>query len=251
MTAGPAPFIRSIPALAAHLRSVHRMHTETSTARMCPAAGLVPAYHPDGLARCSRDGRSLSALQGEAKAMVHIYRRLIDHLHRLPTAFREWQEFDPGAFFDLYPHQARLLVHLDRGTHATRVVFCGDLLMPSFQRAEIYFVDTFTPSYRAAFARQDPDDRARQARHHFRTAVEPEMTRRWQYLTAVAQRVNWALQDDLDFMVVADGSEELFGWRPAWREPGAPGLHTSLCPAWETLTTFTLAVQCKTATASC
>lgn len=239
--------IRSIPALAAHLRGVHRMATEASAALACPSAELVPTYHPAGLARCRQARKTPSQLQAEAEAMVHVYRRLIDHMHRLPEAFREWREFDPGPFFDLYPRQAAALVQVDAGARATRVAFYGDLLMPAFQLAESYFVNTFAPAYRSAFARERPPNAALQA--HYRTVVEPEMARRWHRLVMVAQRLNWTLQDDLEFMVVVDGADALFEWRHVWQEPAAPGLHISLRPAWETLTTFTLAVQCRPAPA--
>ncbi len=238
--------IRSIPALAAHLRSVHRCRIRASSAKICPCASLVPSYHPAGLGKMKTGEKTPSQLRKEAEAMVPVYRRLIDHCHRLPAAFQEWQEFDPSPFFDLYPEQAEMLVRQEKGRHYTRIAFCGDMLIPAFQSAETYFVETFAPAYRLAHqgSRSDAETQAAYA-----TEVEPEMVRRWQHLTTVAQRLNWTLQEDLDFLVIVDGAEELFGWRDIWKEPAATGLHSSLLPAWETLTTFTLAVQCPPAPA--
>jgi len=236
--------IRSIPALAAHLRSVHTRRVQVSSAKMCPCAALVPSYHPAGLGHRKTGEKTPSQLRAEAEAMVPVYRRLVDHCHRLSTAFREWQEFDPSPFFDLYPDQAEMLVRQEKGKYYTRVSFCGDMLIPAFQAAETYFVETFAPTYQSAHG----DRRAEAAvQAAYVDAVEPEMVRRWQHLTTVAQRLNWPLQDDLDFLVIVDGAEELFGWRDVWQEPAAAGLHSSLLPAWETLTTFTFAVQCKSA----
>ncbi len=239
-------YIRSIPALAAHLRNVRRTRVVSSSSLVCPMSELVPTYHPRILDSLHQTVTTLSSLNQEADAMVHVFRRLIDHLHRLVPAFAEWPEFDPGAFFDLYPHQANLLVDVNRQPHTARIVFCGDLLLPCFQRAEAYFVNVFTPAYRAAFPMTAPPDPDSAVMHRFRTEVEPEMSLRWQHLVTVAQRLNWSLQEELDFLVITYGEQELFAWRPVWQSPADPGLDPALCPAWETLTTFTLAVQCDT-----
>ncbi len=237
-------YIRSIPALAAHLRNVPCTRVVSSSSLVCPMTELVPTYYPRALASQSRTVTTLSSLNQEADTMVQVFRRLIDHLHRLVHAFAEWPEFDPGAFFDLYPHQANLLVDLKIQPHTTRIVFCGDLLIPRFQRAEAYFVNVFTPAYQAAFPRSTTSEPDSPALHNFRTEVEPEMILRWQHLVTVAQRLNWHLQEELDFLVITYGEEELFTWRSVWQHPAARGLHPALCPAWESLTTFTLAVQC-------
>ena len=239
--------ICSIPALAAHLRSVHICRVQASAAKICPCASLVPSYHPAGLGKLKTGEKSPSQLRKEAEAMVPVYRRLIDHCHRLPTAFREWQEFDPSPFFDLYPEQAELLVRQEKGKHYTRISFCGDMLIPAFQSAETYFVEIFAPTYQALYCSGQSDSHIKE---QYAGEVEPEMVRRWQHLMAVAHRLNWRLQDDLDFLVIVDSAEELFGWRDVWQEPAAVGLHSSLLPAWENLTTFTLAVQCKPASLS-
>lgn len=244
MGADRTKLIRSIPSLAAHLRSVHTRRVQDSAAKICPCPSLVPSYHPAGLGKLRVGEKSPTQLRQEAEAMVPVYRRLIDHCHRLPSAFQEWSVFDPSPFFDLYPEQAKLLVRQEEGKHFTRISFYGDMLIPAFQFAETYFVETFAPSYLAAHGKNssetgDGDIYARQ--------VEPEMVRRWQHLMTVAKRLNWRLQDDLDFLVIVDGAEELFGWRDVWQEPAANGLHSSLLPAWENLTTFTLSVQCKPA----
>lgn len=247
MSAQSAALIRSIPALAAHLRSVDRRSVSASVADICPCAALVPTYHPAGLGKTRSGEKSPKQIRREAEAMVPVYRRLINLCHRLPAAFREWQEFDPSPFFDLYPEQAALLVRQEEGSTFTRVSFCGDMLIPAFQAAERYFVETFAPAY---LARDEDRERPAEGPQDFATHIEPEMVRRWQHLMAVAQRVNWLLQDDLDFLVIVDGAEELFGWRGVWQETPAQGLHPSLLPAWETLTTFTLAVQCRPASAA-
>ncbi len=238
-------YIRSIPALAAHLRNVRRTRVVSSSSLVCPMTELVPTYHPRRLDALHQNVTTLSSLNQEADAMVHVFRRLIDHLHRLVSAFAEWPEFDPGAFFDLYPYQANLLVDVNSQAHATRIVFCGDLLLPCFQRAEAYFVNVFTPAYRAAFPAAFAPDPDSSALHSFRTKVEPEMSLRWQHLVTVAQRLNWFLQEELEFLVITYGEEELFAWRPVWQYPADPGLDPALCPAWETLMTFTLSVQCN------
>lgn len=244
MDADCTQLIRSIPSLAAHLRSVHCRHVQASASKICPCPSLVPSYHPAGLGKLRTGEKSPSQLRKEAESMVPVYRRLIDHCHRLPTAFQEWQIFDPSPFFDLYPEQAEVLVRQEEGKHYTRISFYGDMLIPAFQSAETYFVETFAPAYLAAHG----DTRSEPSKEDFYARqVEPEMVRRWQHLMTVVQRLNWRLQDDLDFLVIVDGAEELFGWRDVWQEPAANGLHSSLLPAWETLTTFTLAVQCKPA----
>ena len=240
-------YIRSVPSLAAHIRNVQRERVYDSSAQACPAAGLVRTYHPAKLDELLDARPSISVLNREADAMAHVLRRLSDHLQRLSHAFGEWQNFDAGAYFDLYPKQAEVLVNTRAMGRMTRITFFGDLLIPRFQLAEHYFVETFAPSYRAAFPVGREPDRQGPAMQLFRDEVEPEMARRWRHLCLVAQVLLWTLKNELDYLVVTDGEEEMFNWRPAWHRPGCPELVPGLLPAWETLTTFTMAVQCTPA----
>ena len=60
----------------------------------------------------------------------------------------------------------------------------------------------------------------------------------------MTQRLLWTLKNELDYLVVTDGEAEMFNWRPFWHRPDLPELLPGLLPPWETLTTFTMAVQC-------
>lgn len=240
-------YIRSVPSLAAHIRNVPRERIYDSSSLACPAAELVQTYHPSKLDTLLDARPSISVLNREADTMAHVLRRLSDHLQRLSHAYAEWQDFDAGAYFDLYPKQTEVLIDI-RGTgRMTRITFFGDLMIPRFQLAEHYFVETFAPSYRAAFPVGREPNRQSPAMQLFRDEVEPEMARRWQHLYLVAQRLLWTLKNELDYLVVTDGEEEMFNWRPSWHTPGCPELVSGLLPAWESLTTFTMAVQCAPA----
>jgi hypothetical protein len=102
-------------------------------------APLVPAYrvpvHGSRARRCHR--------LAEAVAL------LAERLHRLPTAYRHWQHFDPGAYFDLRPPQVRAMVRSECLGATLDVTVYADLLSPAFRIAEQFWAEHFCPAYYA------------------------------------------------------------------------------------------------------
>jgi len=75
---------------------------------------------------------------------------LTDRLSRLPRVWNEWEEFDPEAFFDLYPEQAEVLVDIRETRNRVRATFFADVLVPTFREAEIYWLEHVVPALHVA-----------------------------------------------------------------------------------------------------
>jgi len=75
---------------------------------------------------------------------------LTDRLERLPQVWGEWEVFDAGAFFDLYPEQTEVLVDIQETHSRVRVTFFADVLVPAFREAEAYWLEQVVPALHVA-----------------------------------------------------------------------------------------------------
>lgn len=153
----------SLPALVAALAEPERVWPCRSIARLLLEAPLVPAYHVPAHGR--REQRV--ARLADAVAL------LAERLHRLPSAYRHWQHFDPGAYFDLRPPQVRAMVRSECLGATLDVTVYADLLSPAFRLAERFWAERFCPAYHAG---RSPRDSA--FAEHFTRQVLPAMERR-------------------------------------------------------------------------
>jgi hypothetical protein len=97
-TAAP---IRSLPGLAAGIRQTDRFALPVSVAALFEQSQLVPVYRVE-------DG----AVEREASAAAETIGVVADKLRRMMGAYGEWSVFDAPAYFDLYPAQTALLLHI-------------------------------------------------------------------------------------------------------------------------------------------
>jgi len=129
----------SLPALVAAVAEPERVWPCRSTARLLLQAPLVPAYRVPVYGRCAQRYNRLA----DAVAL------LAERLHRLPTAYRHWQHFDPGAYFDLRPVQVLAMVRSECLGATLDVTVYADLLSPAFRLAEQFWAERFCPAYHA------------------------------------------------------------------------------------------------------
>ncbi len=101
---------------------------------------LAPAYRISARQEQNRRVRSLARMMTV----------LTDRMSRLPSAWNEWEDFDPGAFFDLYPEQAEVLVDIRETRHWVRVIFFADVLVPAFREAEVHWMEHVVPALHVA-----------------------------------------------------------------------------------------------------
>ncbi len=130
--------VRSFPELAAQRWHIWR-HPLEHDGLSCPNwQRLAPIYRlrlTDTLPQRQRKLRQL---------MVFLHQRFI----RLQEAWPAWDEFDVGAYFDLYPDQATALCETRVHNGKLQVVFFVDMLMPSFRRALHYWQTVVVPAYK-------------------------------------------------------------------------------------------------------
>lgn len=224
--------IRSLPGLAAGIRQTDRFALPVSVAALLEEQELVPVYQV-------QDG----SVEREISAAAETVGVVADKLRRLIGAYGEWHSFDAPAFFDLYPEQSALLVHISERVSTVHVTFYADLLLPTFRRTERIWAEEFFPAYQAArpFARKN-----RQAsvyREHFVEMDQPKLLAYWERLWAVVQGARKILSDDIGFLASSGGSDERSRWRGAWQARTAPGLDERLLPHLDAIPTVTLTMN--------
>lgn len=234
---GEPPPIVSIPGLAAALRSTDRWHFLRSTTQSLHSASLAPVY------QIGSAGKAVDSLQltveEEVAAAVESLQPITDRLRRLAMAYGEWAEFDPDAFFDLFPAQSRCLVRVSEGVRTVHVSFYTDLLLPSFQQTERFWSHSFVPAYQAARPGILDLESESPFLRHFRQEIHPQLVTCWQRTLTVAEGVRQLLTNDLAFLATLAGEEERYRWRAYWGQ-AAPGLDPSLLSELAQLPTLTL-----------
>lgn len=230
-TAAP---IRSLPGLAAGIRQTDRFALPVSVASLLEKNPLVPVYQV-------ADG----SVEREISAAAETIGVVADKLRRLVGAYGEWHHFDAPAFFDLYPEQTALLLHISERVSTVHVTFYADLLLPTFRRAERIWAEEFFPAYQAArpfTARPFDGSRKRPSvyREHFVEMDQPKLLAYWERLWAVVRGARQILSDDIGFLASSGGSDERNRWQASWPPQPAAGLDSRLLPALETVPTVTL-----------
>ncbi len=132
--------IRTLPELARAWWLLEEEWPGISTTKRIHTRPLAPVYRVKS--RWSEERR--------VRALAQAIGVINDRLSRLPRVWHEWEEFDPGAFFDLYPEQVDVLVDIQASRRRVRVTFYADLLVPSFQEAETFWVNEVIPALHVA-----------------------------------------------------------------------------------------------------
>lgn len=228
METNAAP-IRSLPGLAAGIRQTDRFALPVSVAALFEKSPLVPVYQME-------DG----AVEREISAAAETIAVVADKLRRLVGAYGEWRSFDAPAYFDLYPEQTALLIHISERVRTVHVTFYADLLLPTFRRTERIWAEEFFPAYQAARPFTRTSQRPSVYREHFLAMDQPKLLAYWERLWAVVSGARRILSDDIGFLASSGGSDERNRWRAVWPTRPAAGLDARLLPALETVPTVTL-----------
>jgi hypothetical protein len=186
------------------------------------AAPLVPVYHIQE-----------SDVAEEAEAVSHVVEHVAERLRRLASAYGEWHKFDAPAYFDLSSGQARSLVKVTERVSTVHVLFFVDLLLPSFQTAAAYAVETFAHGYLQA--RQEPV-----LIEQFYRCTQPMLVNYWQQLNKVIHQARAMLANDLGFLALNGAQEERERWRTSWSYQPPSGLAAELTPHLDDVSTLTL-----------
>lgn len=222
----------SIPALAAWMRQIDRCSLPVSSTQIFSTRSLSSTYTVQN-----------HTAAREAQTAVTTVAQTADRLRRLAKAYGEWSEFDVPAYFNLWPEHAPHLVHIEERVSTVNVTFFADMLLPSFQRAEQYWVQEFFPAYQAAHSFQGRTADCSSFTAHFLEYEQPKMCAYWGKLVSVALEARRALWNDIGFLAGAAAGEEEARWRWAWRCPPPPGLDDRLLPSLRQLPTLTLGIE--------
>jgi hypothetical protein len=226
ITAAP---IRSLPGLAAGIRQTDRFALPVSVATLFEKSPLVPVYQV-------ADG----SVEQEISAAAETIGVVADKLRRLVGAYGEWRHFDAPAYFDLFPEQTALLLHISERVSTVHVTFYADLLLPTFRRAERIWAEEFFPAYQAARPFTRTGKRPSVYMEHFVEMDQPKLLAYWERLWAVVNGARQILSDDIGFLASSGGSDERNRWRATWPLHPAAGLDSRLLPDLETIPTVTL-----------
>ena len=226
ITAAP---IRSLPGLAAGIRQTDRFALPVSVATLFEKSPLVPVYQV-------ADG----SVEREISAAAETIGVVADKLRRLVGAYGEWRHFDAPAYFDLFPEQTALLLHISERVSTVHVTFYADLLLPTFRRAERIWAKEFFPAYQAARPFTRTGKRPSVYLEHFVEMDQPKLLAYWERLWAVVNGARQILSDDIGFLASSGGSDERNRWRATWPLHPAAGLDSRLLPDLETIPTVTL-----------
>ncbi len=226
LTAAP---IRSLPGLAAGIRQTDRFALPVSVASLLEKSPLVPVYQV-------ADG----SVEREISAAAETIGVVADKLRRLVGAYGEWHHFDAPAYFDLFPEQTALLLHISERVSTVHVTFYADLLLPTFRRAERIWAEEFFPAYQAARPFTNARKRPSVYREHFIEMDQPKLLAYWERLWAVVRGARQILSDDIGFLASSGGSDERNRWQASWPAHPAAGLDSRLLPSLESVPTVTL-----------
>jgi hypothetical protein len=223
--------IRSVPGFAAAVRRSDQGNLPISSTSQLLAQPLVPFYQLEG-----------GDLEKESSTAAHTIANVTDKLRRLASAYGEWQHFDAPAFFDLYPMQVSLLLHVVERVSTVHITFYADLLLPSFQRMEQYWSQEFFPAYQAAYPFEHRTDQRSSYTSHFFEITQPKLVAYFERTLAVVRAVRGILSEDIGFLATAGGSEERAQWQRYWPRRAARGLDEILLLPLEQLPTLTLSM---------
>ncbi|MFZ1752573.1 MAG: hypothetical protein WBO46_25755 [Caldilineaceae bacterium] len=221
--------IRSLPGLAAGIRQTDRFALPVSVASLFEKSPLVPVYQIEE-----------GTVEREISAAAETIGVVADKLRRLVSAYGEWRTFDAPAYFDLYPEQTALLLHISERVSTVHVTFYADLLLPAFRRTERVWAEEFFPAYQAASPFTRPGKRSSVYNEHFAEMDQPKLLAYWERLWAVVNGTRQILSDDIGFLASSGGSDERNRWRASWPAHPAAGLDARLLPALDTVPTVTL-----------
>lgn len=237
---GHSSAIPSTPGLAAALRQSHRrLELPGAFRSLLRGAPLVQMYRIP-------PSQGENAVAEEAQAAAHVLLAVADRLRRLSSAYGEWRDFDASAYFDLSDPQADRLVRVVERVSSVHVVFFADLLLPAFQSAEAFWLETYRSQYRqlrAQLQRGGEGGAPLEMVMAFGDHFQPRMVEHWDRLVQVIQQTRCLLDDELGFWAANGGDEERARWRWAWQRPPAPGVTAALLPELHTIPTLTLAVD--------
>jgi hypothetical protein len=241
-----APALTSLPALAAALRRMDNWAHGGSVQALLRREPLVPAYQVQG-----------ETVAEEAASAVRVLTTIADRLRRMRGAYGEWTEFDAGAFFDMTPAQVHRFLHIQERLTTVHAVCYVDLLLPSYQEAEAYWLDSFRTRYHGltAFLQdgsveiddaiatlEDADTIPEGDVARFEAGLA-EMTARWERLLAVVHAIRATLAEDIRFWAISGAVDERAMWQEEWTRDPAPGLPAALTPSLRDTPTVTLATE--------
>lgn len=242
----PALPCSSLPALAAVLRhAVHRKPDAAADLLHGPRLATMYHIHTDSSGNGHRDPYSdlqNEEVASEARAAAHLLAEIADRLRRLAAAYGEWAEFDACAYFDLRPEQAARLVRVVERVSTVHVTFYADALLPSFQAAEAWRRDHYTPARLAAYAAAQGADDLAPALRRFQTA-QTRMAAAWARAVAVVAAARTLLEFEATVLAADGGEDEAAAWAWAWAQPPASGVAASLLPALADVPTLTLSIE--------
>lgn len=224
-----APIIRSLPALAAAVRTTGRQPFQSVPAPVLRDRAIVPMYRV-----------SNHLHEREVHDAAQTLDSITDRLRRLAAAYGEWRTFDAGAYFDLTEAQTAALVRVVERVSTVHVTFCADLLLPTFRRAVDYWAGHFVNAHAATFPAAAGHGVMTAFDDDFILDAQPEMIRLWQRTHAIIADVRATLADDPGFMATLATREEQAQWESFWRTSSAPGIAGELLPAPYATPTLTL-----------
>jgi hypothetical protein len=179
----------------------------------------------------------------EAQAAAHVMLAVADRLRRLSSAYGEWPQFDASAYFDLSEPQAARLVRVVERVTTVHVIFCADLLLPSFQAAEAFWQEQYRPCYRDLQRHLRNGSTPLEPVMAFADHCQPLMVDHWRRLVAVITQARSLLDDELGFWAANGSGEERARWRRIWQLPPASGVDAALLPDLQDVPALTLAVD--------
>jgi hypothetical protein len=183
------------------------------------------------------------SVQHEAHSAAHMLMSVSERLRRLRAAYGAWRHFDACAYFDLTEAQAARLVQVSERVTVVHVVFYADALLPSFQRAEAFWQESFRPDYLELRSHLRNGERPLEPVMWFADRSQPQMVDHWQRLVAVIRATRALLNDEIGFWAANGSSDERARWRWAWSADPAPGIDAALLPVLAQTPTLTLAVD--------
>ncbi|MFM7174489.1 MAG: hypothetical protein ACKO4U_15800 [Caldilinea sp.] len=183
--------ILSVAALAAALRRWRPGDPFAEASPVLSGRSLAPFYRlrPGSV---EEEGRAAAQLAGD----------VAERLRRLRQAYGEWQQFEPGPYFDLTEEQAALLTRVVERASTVHVVVYLDALLPAFQAVQ------------GCAGQNSPQ---------MTPCWQDALTRSWSRLLEVLGTAQRALRQDITLLAYSAADEELARWQRAGGErPAGP-----------------------------
>jgi len=183
--------ILSVAALAAALRRWRPGDPFAEASPVLSGRSLAPFYRlrPGSV---EEEGRAAAQLAGD----------VAERLRRLRQAYGEWQQFEPGPYFDLTEEQAALLTRVVERASTVHVVVYLDALLPAFQAVQ------------GCAGQNSPQ---------MTPCWQDALTRSWSRLLEVLGTAQRALRQDITLLAYSAADEERARWQRAGGErPAGP-----------------------------